>query len=111
MKFLENLKMSKAMLAVMMVGIMIPMAMVVAFADDGGASSIIDFSSIFNEDLFSPFLEGITSNVGVILPVCLVLFAVFLGPRLIVYILWYVFGIGVSRFDDGSLVWFSRYEK
>lgn len=93
MKFLEKFKVSKAMLAVILVGVMIPMIMVVAFADDGGASSVIDYSSIFSEDMFAPLLEGITSNVGVILPIGLGLFAVFLAPRLILIILDKFFGI------------------
>lgn len=78
---------SKSMLAVMLVCIMILMTMVVAFADDGGASSVIDFSSIFNENIFEPLVEGITSNLWVLLPVSLGLFAIFLGVRIIPYLL------------------------
>lgn len=35
------------------------------------------------QDMLKPIAEGITSNVGVILPICIAVFAVMIGVKLI----------------------------
>lgn len=81
------MKRLKSLLFLALAIVMCAMLCVVAFANDGGESFSIDYSSIFSEDMFIPLLEGIMSNVRVLLPIGLGLFAVFLAPRLILIIL------------------------
>ncbi len=57
---------------------------VTAFAEEpaaGGGSSLPSIS--ITTDMLTPLVEGVVANVGVILPVGLGLFAIFLGIRII----------------------------
>lgn len=40
-------------------------------------------ASAITPEMLSPLTEGITANVGVILPACIGIFSIFLGIRLI----------------------------
>jgi hypothetical protein len=44
---------------------------------------LLSTSAAINESMLQPLIDGVTANVGVILPVGLGLFAIFLGINLI----------------------------
>ncbi len=54
---------------------------VVAFAEETGTSTLP--SVAITTDMLTPLVEGVVANIGVILPVGLGLFAIFLGIRII----------------------------
>lgn len=83
MKFVENLMAKKRTMAFMLAMSVIVLTTVVAFAAESGASGS-DLSGIaITTEMLNPLVEGVMSNVQVILPVGLGLFAIFLGIRII----------------------------
>ena len=72
---------AKILLAPALVGAMAAGSPVVAFASEGGGGGLPSFS--ITEEMLSPLVEGVMSNIQVILPIGLGLFAVFLGIRII----------------------------
>ena len=82
MKMIQCLKAKKALLFPMVSGIVAAGSPVVAFASESGGSGGLPNLAI-TTDMLSPLVEGVMSNVQVILPVGLGLFAIFLGIRII----------------------------
>lgn len=81
----QHLKAKKALLFPMVSGVVAAGSSVVAFASEsggGGAAGSLPNLAI-TTDMLSPLVEGVMSNVQVILPVGLGLFAIFLGIRII----------------------------
>ena len=83
MKMIQCLKAKKALLFPMVSGVFAAGSSVVAFASEsgGGAGNLPNMA--ITTDMLSPLVEGVMSNVQVILPVGLGLFAIFLGIRII----------------------------
>lgn len=77
------MKSLKAFLFPVLVGAMSAASSVVAFAADTGGSGSSLPSIAITTDMLTPLVEGVMSNVQVILPVGLGLFAIFLGIRII----------------------------
>lgn len=77
------MKSLKAFLFPVLVGAMSAASSVVAFAADAGGSGSSLPSIAITTDMLTPLVEGVMSNVQVILPVGLGLFAIFLGIRII----------------------------
>ena len=74
---------AKILLAPALVGAMAARSPVVAFASEGGGGGGGLPSFSITEEMLSPLVEGVMSNIQVILPIGLGLFAVFLGIRII----------------------------
>lgn len=56
-------------------------ASIPAFASGSGSDSLS--SVAVTSDMLSPLLDGITANIGVILPIGIAIFAVFIGINLV----------------------------
>lgn len=54
---------------------------VMAFASESGGSSLPTIA--ITTDMLTPLVEGVVANIGVILPVGLGMYAIFLGIRII----------------------------
>lgn len=77
------MKVSKAFVSSGIAALVPVATSVVAFAEEQGASGS-DLSGIaITTEMLNPLVEGVMSNVQVILPVGLGLFAIFLGIRII----------------------------
>lgn len=77
------MKSLKAFLFPALVGAVPVASSVVAFAAESGGSGSSLPSIAITTDMLTPLVEGVMSNVQVILPVGLGLFAIFLGIRII----------------------------
>ena len=84
MKMFQNLEAKKALLAPAIGGAVAAGTTVVAFAAETGGGTTTTLPSIsITTEMLTPLVEGAMSNVQVILPVGLGLFAIFLGIRII----------------------------
>lgn len=77
---MQSVKVKAAPIACGVVGTT-AVAAVSCFAAEGDPSTLPTFT--ITQDMLSPLVTGITSNIGVILPVGLAIFAIILGIRLI----------------------------
>jgi len=80
----KKLEAKKAVLFPAVAGLVAAGSPVVAFAAEGNSGGAGTLPSIsITTDMLTPLVEGVMSNVQVILPVGLGLFAIFLGIRII----------------------------